>query len=357
MCQLGSAPRIIVHQVLPFLAIWLHAVVATYGGAQRPPARKGSMKVVEDIQRRVALAGGNTHGVLVASLAWATPDDLDLHVVVPGGAEINYRSRTFAGGMLDVDMCVHGRRGSKSCTERPVENIVFADVAPAGRYEVYVQNFNFHPNYIAEDLQVARMHEGRNKASKEEQRLRLGRDRPVLFEVLVKVEGSYKLFRGLCTVEGKTKEESNVKIFDFDYMPSAKSEDRLVSKYEASNNSVCSEFQQKLLAGTDGRKLSGGRHSLDAGHRDAGSVRTHTQPRRQTPSGTSRRARAANEKKQEVLIALRRSSRETLLSKPSKLLQELLSDLGISCRSCVEKGELVERLLREAGVSQRSEDL
>lgn len=316
----------------------------------------------EDIQRRVALAGGNSEGVLVASLAWATADDLDLHVVTPGGSEISYQHKKAAGGELDVDMCVQGRHGTgKSCTEQPVENVVFADFAPAGLYKVYVQNFNFHANYQSKDLQVQRMQEKR-KASKEEMKLRMGRDRPVLFEVLVKVESVYRLFRGLCTPPGKTHKESDVKVFEFKYNPTAKAEeDRLVPVYEApGDDPVCYDFQQKLLEhSSDGRSLPRGRGQSAAapriGGNSAGGPAAQRSPGKPSSSShssrASQKARKAEEKKNAALATVRGSSRQTLLSKPAKALRELLSDVGASCRSCMEKGEFVDRLREEAGVS------
>lgn len=259
-------------------------------------------------------------------------------------------------------MCVQGKRGSKTCTEHPVENVVFGDVAPPGRYKVYVQNFNFHPNYLTDDMQVARMQEQGKQASKENKELRLSRNRPVLFEVLIKVEKSYKLFRGLCTPLGKTHEASNVRVFEFDYVPSAKNEeDRLVSKYEASSDvAACSEYEQKLLgSGGDGRELPGrsaqggpGGH-LDAGSRKGADVRARqNSQKKQSKSGSKPSKKAkAEERRQAALFAVRASGRKGLRSKPARALRELLGDLGTSCRSCLEKADFVEALLREAGVS------
>ena len=44
---------------------------------------------VEEIQQQVAEAGGNAKGMFAISLSWATHDDLDLHVIVPGGGHAN----------------------------------------------------------------------------------------------------------------------------------------------------------------------------------------------------------------------------------------------------------------------------
>ena len=152
---------------------------------------RGALAVSADIERRVVAAGGNNLGVLVASLSWTSADDLDLHLVLPDGQEVSYKQKKYGGGELDVDMCVQGRHSGK-CAERPVENIVFEEAPMAGRYKVYVQNFNYHPNTLPENMQVARMQEG-VKTSKEEKALRLTQDRPVIFDLLVKVHGEKKL--------------------------------------------------------------------------------------------------------------------------------------------------------------------
>eukprot|EP00913_Durusdinium_trenchii_P002785 g2576.t1 len=178
-------------------------------GAKRP---KGALAVSRDIERRVVEAGGNTEGVMVVSLSWASADDLDLHVVLPGGEEISYKRKKAAGGELDVDMCVQGRHSGK-CAERPVENVVFDYEPPAGRYKIFVQNFNYHLNTLPENMQ-----EG-IKTSKEERELRLSQNRPVLFDLLVKVHGVKKLFEGLCTPTGKTLASSDVRVIEFDYDP------------------------------------------------------------------------------------------------------------------------------------------
>ena len=94
-----------------------------------------------EIRRRVLQAGGTHEGCDIrASLVWNNRNDLDLHVVTPGKEHIYYGAkRSGCGGWLDVDMNVRGE------TETPVENVRWTrGMAPAGRYQVYVQNYRFH---------------------------------------------------------------------------------------------------------------------------------------------------------------------------------------------------------------------
>jgi len=225
---------------------------------------------VEDIEKRVVHAGGNVEGLIVISLSWSTADDLDLHVKTPGGSEINYRNRKAGGGELDVDMCVHGRHSGK-CTERPVENIVFADEAPEGRFEIYVQNWGYHDNVRTTAVQVADVLEGR-KASKnkhQQEILKMGTNRPVLFEVLLKVDGVPRLFSGLCTHPGKTHESSNVQIFAFDFYPFPSNGEKVLPVFEAPDTDpVCAMFKEKVLLADGG---SSGRPQLEGrgDHRSA----------------------------------------------------------------------------------------
>ena len=59
----------------------------------RRHADEGGLVVVEDIQRRVAEAGGNAKGRLAISLTWAVQHDLDLHVTTPNGEELHFGKR------------------------------------------------------------------------------------------------------------------------------------------------------------------------------------------------------------------------------------------------------------------------
>jgi Domain of unknown function (DUF6777) len=78
-------------------------------------------------------------GDVQVTLEWAGGIDLDLHVIDPSGAEINYAARTSpSGGQLDQD--AQGACGP--C----VENIFWPTAgAPTGEYQVFVVNFAGNP--------------------------------------------------------------------------------------------------------------------------------------------------------------------------------------------------------------------
>ncbi|CAK9101643.1 unnamed protein product [Durusdinium trenchii] len=270
-------------------------------GAKRP---KGALAVSRDIERRVVEAGGNTEGVMVVSLSWASADDLDLHVVLPGGEEISYKRKKAAGGELDVDMCVQGRHSGK-CAERPVENVVFDYEPPAGRYKIFVQNFNYHLNTLPENMQVARMQEG-IKTSKEERELRLSQNRPVLFDLLVKVHGVKKLFEGLCTPTGKTLASSDVRVIEFDYDPQ---EESFTTDFEASPSPECTQYTEKLkLAAPEKRRSLPGRDakvtSVEQKNRDRGG------------KGAGKTDGKGRDAKRSAALQAVRSAPESLSSKP-----------------------------------------
>ncbi|CAE8602895.1 unnamed protein product [Polarella glacialis] len=327
------------------------------GSGQKRP--KGAFAVAKDIERRVMQAGGKVEGVMVVSLSWTSADDLDLHVALPGGTEINFGHKKIAGGELDVDMCVRGRH-SGLCADRPVENVVFMDQPAAGRYRVYVQNFNYHLNTLPENMQVARMQEG-TRASKQEQALRLSQNRPVLFDLLVKVEGHRKLFQGLCTPTGKTHAASNVPVFEFDYEPDAEDEDdRLVPHFEASEDMECQTYTQKLLAASEGReRLPGGSSSQPATRQDSSVAGGRGAKGTKKASSKKKKGSSAQAKKEDskqaALQAVRASSRPALLSKPVSALRALLGDIGTSCRGCLDKSEFVDKLLDAAGARSKAE--
>lgn len=112
-----------------------------------------------DIAGRVKAAGGKG-GSLQLSLGWNDRNDLDLHVVTPGGERIYYaRIQSADGGRLDVDMNINGE------SKQPVENITWGGNTPRdGRYLVqvhYFKSFNRNeasPFYVrlqlGDDVQV-----------------------------------------------------------------------------------------------------------------------------------------------------------------------------------------------------------
>ena len=97
-------------------------------------------------QERVESNGGEyTHTYIRATLIWDNCNDLDLHILEPGGTEIYYshKQSTQSHGYLDIDQNV-----GWACSERPVENIRWkiGESSPIpGRYEVWVHFFS-HDN-------------------------------------------------------------------------------------------------------------------------------------------------------------------------------------------------------------------
>lgn len=79
-----------------------------------------------------------SRGSITISLGWNTKDDLDLHVVPPGGdeSEIFYDRKVAGGGTLDVD----ANEKNDRLVDVPVENVFFPDPEP-GRYRVFIVNF------------------------------------------------------------------------------------------------------------------------------------------------------------------------------------------------------------------------
>ncbi len=95
--------------------------------------------LTDSIKERVKKAGGRVDGDLRCSLSWFNTDDLDLHMVEPGGNHIYHgdkRSQT-TKGELDVDMNVSAE------TRTPVENITYPnkDIMREGNYKLYVKNY------------------------------------------------------------------------------------------------------------------------------------------------------------------------------------------------------------------------
>ncbi len=72
-------------------------------------------------------------GDLQFNLTWNTANDVDLHVIEPGGNEIDWTNTvSVSGGELDVD----------DVDGYGPENIFWAATVPAGTYSVFVENFD-----------------------------------------------------------------------------------------------------------------------------------------------------------------------------------------------------------------------
>lgn len=95
----------------------------------------------DSIKERVKKAGGSVTGDLCCRLAWFNHDDLDFHMIEPGGHEIYFATRSHNspnGGRLDVDMNAGG-----GTTREPVENIFYGSKSTMkeGTYTLKVKNF------------------------------------------------------------------------------------------------------------------------------------------------------------------------------------------------------------------------
>jgi len=98
-----------------------------------------SGEVADSIKERVKTAGGNINGVLRCSLGWFNYDDLDIHVIEPGGNDIYFANKiSNTGGNLDVDMNVENS-GSRNA----VENIVWPNLAKMnkGKYKLFIRQY------------------------------------------------------------------------------------------------------------------------------------------------------------------------------------------------------------------------
>lgn len=152
-----------------------------------------------EMRERLEQAGGRFQDVDIrASLRWDTYDDLDLHVVCPGG-EVWFLNKKCSNGELDVDRNAGGRQ-----TRKPVENIRWAKGdAPKGRYRVYVQTYAFHE--YPEDK------------------------KPVEFVVELELNGKVEKFEGVTSKSMTTGSRSDMTVFEFTYDPA----ERQVTSKEA----------------------------------------------------------------------------------------------------------------------------
>ena len=147
------------------------------------PGLKGNLGkgtgVGSEFHKRVSSNNGRYDDVgMRVTLLWNDLDDLDLHVITPGGAEINFANRSNNLGVLDVD------KNAKLPVRDPVENIYWESV-PRGVYEVYVVLFS-------------------NKSNKE----------IIEFEVELNIHGRSYLYKSSIS---KRNLREPVKIVKFDY--------------------------------------------------------------------------------------------------------------------------------------------
>ena len=92
----------------------------------------------DDIEQRLEREGGKT-GEVQISLTWDDYNDLDLHIFCPSGERIYFNNKTSeCGGELDVDMNV------RPTSDNAVENVVWIENAPSGKYKVGVHFYKHH---------------------------------------------------------------------------------------------------------------------------------------------------------------------------------------------------------------------
>ncbi len=90
-------------------------------------------------------------GRIRISLIWDNYNDLDLHLKTPSGEIIYFgHKRSSDGGILDVDMNAGSRKSLK-----PVENIVFLREIPNGKYQIFVNYYNYkNGSPVETDFQI-----------------------------------------------------------------------------------------------------------------------------------------------------------------------------------------------------------
>jgi hypothetical protein len=98
-------------------------------------------ELTDSIKERVKKQGGKVEGDLRCSLSWFNYDDLDLHMIEPGGYEIHFSNKgknSPSGGTLDVDM-----NAGSGATRDAVENIVYSNKnkMEEGIYYLQVNNY------------------------------------------------------------------------------------------------------------------------------------------------------------------------------------------------------------------------
>jgi uncharacterized protein YfaP (DUF2135 family) len=102
----------------------------------------------DELEKRLERVQAKTGDIRV-SLAWNNINDLDLFIIEPSGEKIfSENKKSASGGEFDIDMNADSPR-----SEKPIENIFWANGGPHGQYKVLVRHYANHggsdpTNYI-----------------------------------------------------------------------------------------------------------------------------------------------------------------------------------------------------------------
>lgn len=139
--QLGIADRAC--QPVPVERVELPPLIPPPAPESEPESEPEPATDIDDRMQ----ASGAQRGDLTFTLVWNSPDDLDLHVTCPLGAEISYRQKQACGGELDVDSNV------TNVVPQPIENVFFT--APAtGSYQVVVNYYETRTGGAPQNFEV-----------------------------------------------------------------------------------------------------------------------------------------------------------------------------------------------------------
>lgn len=110
--------------------------------------------MADSMKERVKSAGGNVEGELCCRLGWEYSDDLDFHMLEPGGNKIYFGTRRRLspnGGMLDVDA-----NGTDGIREHPVENIFYKSIQSMRNrlYELKVHNYQRRSSGVGFEVEI-----------------------------------------------------------------------------------------------------------------------------------------------------------------------------------------------------------
>lgn len=97
---------------------------------------------IDDIDELRRNYGGSV-GEITVTLVWQTTDDLDLHILEPGGEKIYYKNKvSSSGGRLDVD-----KNAGEDLISNPIENVFYGSKPPRGKYGIYVHYYKKRGDY------------------------------------------------------------------------------------------------------------------------------------------------------------------------------------------------------------------